>query len=462
MRYKYPQPKEDPSEQEELRQWMKKALFLYGPLAFGHNARKSFIVYKDGIYQPLRDEPVLPSGHAMCLVGYDDDKKCFIVKNSWGEGWGEKGYARLRYDNDDVTGACRPHSFKRVYSKQGLLYDDIHMRDNFSDHGQPAVSGVIYQSPDIVPYGEMPMPNPTKMLEENWFSDIGKNVVADSPNYIYTRGNSLSVEDNQNFQVHLYYCKSSLLMYPDQWKDNVIHSASDKECVSGIVEGYGALAIPEEPFLWQPDSLPKNEHYCLIGRVVTKEHPNPIPQDIANIDDYVRFIATNPAYVSRNVTVVDSGIFDMSEILKYEQGNHPGETYFQIVPSDDAPIGAICYLSCEAHGMSFNTGGVIQPSKTAIGSRVTVPANACGSIVFGYKKEDFNAERDWSLVVQALYVPQEESDLVETCGHLFVEPAIVDKNDGISGGPRKGVIIGQYVIRGKINKTGNERGELNE
>ena len=30
--------------------------------------------------------------HAMHIVGYDMDKKYFIVENSWGEGWGDKGY----------------------------------------------------------------------------------------------------------------------------------------------------------------------------------------------------------------------------------------------------------------------------------------------------------------------------------------------------------------------------------
>ena len=27
----------------------------------------------------------------MCAVGYDDFQQCFIVRNSWGEEWGDKG-----------------------------------------------------------------------------------------------------------------------------------------------------------------------------------------------------------------------------------------------------------------------------------------------------------------------------------------------------------------------------------
>lgn len=33
--------------------------------------------------------------HAMVLVGYSESEKCYIVRNSWGEKWGDKGYAYI-------------------------------------------------------------------------------------------------------------------------------------------------------------------------------------------------------------------------------------------------------------------------------------------------------------------------------------------------------------------------------
>jgi C1A family cysteine protease len=36
-------------------------------------------------------------GHAVCIVGYDDAHASFIMRNSWGASWGDKGYFYLPY-----------------------------------------------------------------------------------------------------------------------------------------------------------------------------------------------------------------------------------------------------------------------------------------------------------------------------------------------------------------------------
>jgi C1A family cysteine protease len=56
-------------------------------------------------------------GHCMCIVGYDDARKVFIVLNSWSSRWGDKGFCYFPYQymlNDDY---CGDFCSARVFSK---------------------------------------------------------------------------------------------------------------------------------------------------------------------------------------------------------------------------------------------------------------------------------------------------------------------------------------------------------
>ena len=43
--------------------------------------------------------------HAVVLMGYEEDGDYWILKNSWGTGWGESGYIRLASGN--TCGLCQ-------------------------------------------------------------------------------------------------------------------------------------------------------------------------------------------------------------------------------------------------------------------------------------------------------------------------------------------------------------------
>jgi C1A family cysteine protease len=70
------------------------------PFVFGFTVYESFesaSVTKTG-HAPLpRSGDAVIGGHAVAGVGYDDAKQWFIVRNSWGAGWGMKGYFTLPY-----------------------------------------------------------------------------------------------------------------------------------------------------------------------------------------------------------------------------------------------------------------------------------------------------------------------------------------------------------------------------
>jgi len=80
---------------------LKATLFANQPVVVGIDVYESFesdAVATTGVVpMPVADEQLL-GGHAVLAVGYDDTKKQVIVRNSWGAGWGDKGYFYLPYD----------------------------------------------------------------------------------------------------------------------------------------------------------------------------------------------------------------------------------------------------------------------------------------------------------------------------------------------------------------------------
>jgi C1A family cysteine protease len=79
------------------------------PFVFGFTVYESFLsdkVAMNGIVPfPKKTERAV-GGHAVMAVGYNDAKKCFIARNSWGESWGNQGYFTIPYNyvtNPELT-----------------------------------------------------------------------------------------------------------------------------------------------------------------------------------------------------------------------------------------------------------------------------------------------------------------------------------------------------------------------
>ena len=78
-----------------------RAVRLQGPITVMFQVSADFISYKGGIYEGspacLSKDAIT---HSLLIVGYDTDpatnEDYWIALNSWGVGWGEKGYVRIR------------------------------------------------------------------------------------------------------------------------------------------------------------------------------------------------------------------------------------------------------------------------------------------------------------------------------------------------------------------------------
>ena len=70
------------------------------PIVFGMQVFDSFEseeTAKTGVVHVPNTKDTSIGGHCMKLVGYSDKKTSFIVANSWGTSWGDKGYCYIPY-----------------------------------------------------------------------------------------------------------------------------------------------------------------------------------------------------------------------------------------------------------------------------------------------------------------------------------------------------------------------------
>jgi C1A family cysteine protease len=79
---------------------VKKSLSEKNPVIIGMNTPQSFYYTKD-TWIPTESSSLTYGGHAMCVIGYDDNRNggSFEIMNSWGEQWGNDGFIWIKYDD---------------------------------------------------------------------------------------------------------------------------------------------------------------------------------------------------------------------------------------------------------------------------------------------------------------------------------------------------------------------------
>jgi cathepsin L len=82
---------------------LKEAVIKYGPVTVAITCvGKNFMFYKGGVFYDRSPRQVNKMNHAMTVVGFGSTRDNYgrkvdywIVKNSFGTSWGEKGYIRM-------------------------------------------------------------------------------------------------------------------------------------------------------------------------------------------------------------------------------------------------------------------------------------------------------------------------------------------------------------------------------
>ncbi|XP_063803112.1 cathepsin S [Pseudophryne corroboree] len=102
---------EVPGSEEDL----KVALANIGPISVAIDARHaSFYLYKSGVY----DDPSCTQdvNHGVLAVGYGNlgGKDFWLIKNSWGETYGDQGYVRIARNKNNMCGVASYGSYPLI------------------------------------------------------------------------------------------------------------------------------------------------------------------------------------------------------------------------------------------------------------------------------------------------------------------------------------------------------------
>ncbi|WP_207514393.1 C1 family peptidase [Longitalea luteola] len=99
-------PGKDPGAIPTVKQ-IKEALCKYGVISASVYVSESFQYYTGGIFK--EKERYSGTNHAIAIIGWDDDKNAWLLKNSWGVDWGEscgfgpeKGYMWIHYETNNI------------------------------------------------------------------------------------------------------------------------------------------------------------------------------------------------------------------------------------------------------------------------------------------------------------------------------------------------------------------------
>ncbi|MDO3641901.1 C1 family peptidase [Mucilaginibacter sp. L3T2-6] len=223
-------------------QAVKKSISEKKPVVIGMLCPSSFDTARN-CWIP-KEQPGRQGGHAMCVVGYDDNQYggAFEIQNSWGTWWGNGGYIWIRYDD-----------FSRFVQ---YAYEFVDLPDTAPN--VPDLSGAIKLT---LSTGE---PMPANLL----VSTRGLKVVAakTTPQPLtiyqtanpYTSGTNFRIYISNNQPAYVYAISSDLTnqvtkIFP--YEDGISAALTYKK---------NDVAIPDEDHFIQFDNQPGKDFLCVL------------------------------------------------------------------------------------------------------------------------------------------------------------------------------------------------------
>jgi hypothetical protein len=223
-------------------------------------------------------------------------------------------------------------------------YDDLGLRSQLA-------STPSHVSPDIIPYGQATVPDPSTFFASNWESDVGVGLSAGAPNNIYLRAMNYGREPVEG-KGYLHACEATLIAWPSLWRERVLWTG-DREDYVVLRAAPGRVTAGAKPLVFTPPSFNPPVAYCLVGRVSTPAHPNPVPEDGSLLETARYFEEAAASSVIRAAAMIGTGL---GGAFVYTLGL---ETRAEAVPhlrlvlqGNHVPLGSKLVLAADAPGLN--------------------------------------------------------------------------------------------------------------
>jgi len=329
------------------------------------------------------------------------------------------------------------------------MYNDLYIRDNFSDTGVIPSTGNPCQSPDIIPYQNGTLAWSTANSTYTG-PDLGKSIINGGVNNIYVRAKNLNTVPGAG-AVNLYYANASLFLLPKTWTQ--ITSAGGVKSLS-LVDGTGqtsiaagGIALSNPSFLLT--GLPPGPHYCLIATVQTTAHPITIPTSFPTNSAFSQWVQNNPAVGWRNISYAPNAQVQVIRTLAFGNVNQKQEYfYFRIAGRGFVP-GTPVNCQCTNSACPINQNLTL-PAPDAEGNQITgfqtlVPANFWGDLVITVTSPSGPFPSGATMTTSYYQIPDEGTALDRKMARRFVT-----ESGGKADAEFKSsmlIKLGQYTIK---------------
>lgn len=261
------------------------------------------------------------------------------------------------------------------------IYNYILVRDTLDDTGTVPSPGYPCASPDLI-CQQTQVTDPQTYFKNNYTSDPNQSIeFGGEPNFVYVRGKNMA-DNAKSGYMFVYWSKGSLLLTPSNWIKNQLKVIKPGGVQVPYIEFLNVasqeIRASMDHYTWVPQT---REHTCLVGVMSPTSIPN-IPSSFADNEAFVSWVRQNQNVCWRNLNIENQHP-DPSYVSIYPFGNLDDTQvlmFFQVVVSNNIPIGTTINLKCEPLSINWSQQITTDPQSRTVLRNGNCPSKYEGTV----------------------------------------------------------------------------------